>query len=433
MQKTLLIIASIMFISFTACDSMIDDKSKESQSYFKMMLSGHNGAHDSGLAVNPGNCDPFWSKAYGTALEENAFSACMTSDGGYMIAGYGDYDRNGIRSKDGRIIKIDAGGKLIWERYYGGTGENKLLTIIKASDSNFVAAGYTASRGNGGKDAWGTKISPGGDIIWDRTFGGAGDEVANSIIQDSSGGFVFTGTTSTSKSEGDVYAVELDASGNLVWQKQFGGPGDDAGNAIVEAEPGTYVIAGYSRSFGAGDKDSWIFKVDDRGTVVKWGEPALEWSFTYGIADNDSISSIIKDGSDGYILAGYSTSLTNGLRDFRILKIDSHGAIVWDKTYEDYNDETINSICEAHDGGYMAAGSSAQDIDNADYQILKIDYDGNKQWRKTYGGPADDAAFSIIPGYQGSFVVAGYMTDYRLKSKDFWVINVNSTGDIPVK
>jgi hypothetical protein len=432
-KKTFLILVSIMFISSAACDSMIDDKSKASESYLRMMLSGHNSMQDSGLAVNPGNGEPFWSKAYGTSLDEVAFSACMTADGGYLIAGYGDYDRDGVRSKDGRIIKIDAGGKLLWERYYGGTGEDTLLTIIATTDSNFVAAGYKTSRGNGGKDAWVIKIGRDGGIIWDRTFGGVNDEIVNSIIQNSSGGYMFTGTTGTSEAGSDVYAVRLNDSGNLVWEKRFGGMDDDVGNAILEAEPGMYIVGGYSRSFVAGYKESYVFKINNDGAVVTCSGSGKEWNFTYGMAGNNAISSMIKDASGGYIMAGYSTSPVNGLRNCRILKIDSSGAIVWDAKYAASHDAIINSICQAPDGSFMAVGSASQDIDNADFWILGIDGDGNKKWQKTYGGPFDDAAFSIIPGYGGSFVVAGYMTNYPVKSKDFWVINVNSTGDIPVK
>jgi hypothetical protein len=435
MNRIAMLISTVLIAAFAACDNMIDDSSAASRSFFNMMLLGNTVAPgDHGHVTNPDlvNGEPYWSKTYGTAFDEIATSACRTGDGGYLIAGYGDLDREGIRSKDGRIIRIDESGTLIWERYYGGTGEDKLLAIIPADNRNFIATGFTAERG-GAKQGWVVKLNPQGEQIWDSSFGGEGDGIVNSIIKSSSGGYVCAGASAATGKGMDAYIVRLDDSGAVEWQRRSGGACDDVGNAIVEAEAGYYVIAGYTRPLGAKDMDSWVFKIRDDGEQVTVGENGEEWNYTYRKDDNDSISSIIKDKDGGYVLAGFSTSLSNGFRDSRILKIDAAGALVWDKTYESNGDEEIHSLCAAQDGGYMSAGRYANDIDYSDIWLQKVDANGNLNWRKTYGGPADDSAFSIIPGYKGSFLVTGYMTNYMLGSEDFWAINIDNKGDIPVK
>jgi hypothetical protein len=105
--------------------------------------------------------------------------------------------------------------------------------------------------------------------------------------------------------------------------------------------------------------------------------------------------------------------------------------MVWDRTYDDSDDGLLYSICAAPDGGYVAAGSAAKDNDYSDYRIVKIDAGGNRLWQRSFGSPGDDTAFSVIPGYGNSFIVTGYITDYAIKSKDFWIINIDRNGEIP--
>ncbi len=376
---------------------------------------------------------PLWSRTYGTSLNEAASSACRTSDGGYVIAGYGYSAASGIVSIDGRVLKIDAGGNVIWDRYFSGTGEEKLLSIVETADHNYAAAGYTTSKGNGGKDAWIIMIDPNGALIpgWDLTFGGAEDDIANSIIQSSTGGYVFTGVTRTTANKDDAYAVGIDADGGTVFEKSFGGEEDDGGKVIMEAGPGAYLIAGYNKSHGSGDMDSWVFKIDGFGAIMKTADELQDWNFYYGKTGNDSFTSVIQDGCGGYLLGGYSTSPSNELRDFRIVRIGSGGTVAWDydERYSGDGDEVINSLRAAADGGFIAAGRVSQDITYGDLMILKIDADGNKLWQKTYGGPDDDSALSIISGYDGTFLIAGYMTDYLKKTKDFWILNVDGNGE----
>ena len=102
-----------------------------------------------------------------------------------------------------------------------------------------------------------------------KTIGGSSDDGAFSIIQSSDGGYVVAGWT-LSFGAGysyDFYVVKLDSSGNVQWTKTIGGKGTDKAYSIIQSSDGGYVVAGRTRSFGAGDYDFYVVKMDANGNV----------------------------------------------------------------------------------------------------------------------------------------------------------------------
>ena len=164
------------------------------------------------------------------------------------------------------------------------------------------------------------------------TLGGAEGDRASCIEQTSEGGYIATGSTASFGSgKLDIWVLRLDVSGNVEWQKTYGGTEDDVASSIQQTGEGGYIVAGYTSSFGAGKKDVWVLKLDKDGNV--------EWQKTYGGTEDDVASSIQQTGEGGYIVAGYTSSFGAGKKDVWVLKLDKDGNVEWQKTYGGTGDD----------------------------------------------------------------------------------------------
>src|SRR3990170_885419 len=210
---------------------------------------------------------------------------------------------------------------------------------------------------------------------WVATYGGANHERAHSIRQTADGGYVVAGYTesfSTIERHGqkdrDIWVLKLRADGAVEWQKTYGGDNADEAHSIQQTSDGGYVVAGRTRSFGAGKVDFWVLKLRPDGTV--------DWEKTYGGEDWDDARSIQQTRDGGYVVAGSTSSfVTRGEEtpDMWVLKLRSDGVIEWQKTYGGDNWDSVNSIQQTLDGGYIIAGETRSfGNENGDFWVLKL-------------------------------------------------------------
>ena len=311
-----------------------------------------------------------------------------------------------------------------WVKTYGGAGTDRAAAVQQTSDSGYIVAGSTSSSGGGKLDAWVIKLDLSGNIEWQKAYGGAEDDGAFSILEASGGGFVVVGyTSSTGAGKKDVWVLKLDEDGNVEWQKTYGGGEDDEAFSVVEATGGGFVVAGQTSSSGAGKKDVWVIKLDADGIV--------EWQKTYGGSGDDVAYFIQQALDEKLIVAGSTDSFGAGKKDAWILNLGKEGNIVWQKTYGALGDEEVNSIQQTSDSGYIAAGwtNSYAGIQTEAW-VLKLDMDGNIQWQRTYGGSGDDKIYSIQETLDGRYIVAGTMDSYGSGKKDAWVMKLDANTSI---
>jgi uncharacterized delta-60 repeat protein len=257
-----------------------------------------------------------------------------------------------------------------------------------------------------------------------KTIGGSGDDFAMSIIQSSDGGYVIAGSTrSFGAGNEDIYVVKLDSSGNVVWTKTIGGSYGDEARSIIRSSDGGYVVAGWTLSFGAGYSDFYVVKLDSSGNV--------QWTKTIGGSSDDFAYSIIQSSDGGYVIAGYTQSFGAGGSDIYVVKLDSSGNVQWVKTIGGSDWDVAYSIIQSSDGGYVVAGRTYSfGAGKADMYVVKLDSAGNVQWAKTIGGSDDDRAYSIIQSSDGGYVVAGYTTSFGAGKEDMYVVKLDSSGNV---
>jgi hypothetical protein len=208
-----------------------------------------------------------WSRNYGTENYEQGLAIEVAQDGGYIVAG--KTEDSGKRNRSGLILKIDENGDQTWEKTPGSDLKDWFLSITRTPQNRYILAGckgFTATQYQAAwGDAWVYCINTQGLELWDKNTGGKKNwEKAESVQQTADGNYIVAGYKWINNQEsGNAYVLKIQYTGVVVWDKSFGGEGEDSAVSICQASDGGYIVAGYSESFGA--EGGWIFKIDEDG------------------------------------------------------------------------------------------------------------------------------------------------------------------------
>ncbi|MEP6711758.1 MAG: hypothetical protein ABJA37_05040 [Ferruginibacter sp.] len=402
----------------------------------------------------------------------------QTTDGGYIVGGTSesslDGDVTGANNGgvDCWVVKLDASGNIIWNKIFGGNDYDRLNQIQQTVDGGYIFAATTGSSANGditgtsngGFDCWVVKLDANGNIIWNVLLGGDQPDFANSIQQTSDGGYILGAysyssangdVTATNKGLDDFWVVKLNATGVVQWNKLLGGNGEEVLNAIKQTSDGGYIATGSTTSSANGDVtgtisgifDFWVIKLNSIGNAV--------WNKSIGGNQEEIAYSIQQTSDGGYIVAGNSTSsasgnitgTNNGLLDYLVVKLDATGNISWNKLLGGNADETAYSIGQTTDGGYIVVGTSSSsasgDVTQNSYGqgdgwIVKLNATGTIVWSKLYGGNQADIVTSVQQTTDGGYIIGGYTASSANGSvigtnhggDDFWILKLDANGNI---
>jgi hypothetical protein len=267
-----------------------------------------------------------WEKSYGGSYNEIAYSIIHTSDGGYALTGYNSSSDGDVSGNHGDgdvwVIKIDSTGNLQWEQSYGGTAFEEGNSIVQTFDGGFVVAGYTLSTdddvtGNhGGADYWVLKLNSSGDLQWQKTFGGSDYDEASSIIQTADSGYAVAGYAEST--DGDVtglhgisedyWVVKLNGAGTMQWEKTYGGTATDKAYGILQTADGGYAVAGFARSQD-GDVAGNLSQESNDWLIKTSSNGTLQWQLPFGVGtlEGDAAAySMIATSDSGIAVAGYA-------------------------------------------------------------------------------------------------------------------------------
>ena len=259
-----------------------------------------------------------WQKSYGDDEINYVYSLQQTNDGGYIIAG-----NTGLNDEGGHdflILKLFSDGTIDWSKYYGGNRDDKPASVLLTSDGGYIVAGYTMSLGDGSSDIWVLKLASDGTIDWQRTYGGSESANAYSIQKTNDGGYIVAGSlVSFDAVQPDLWILKLASDGTIEWQRKYGGIESETAYSTQQTSDGGYIVLGETESFGAGNGDIWILKLTSYGNI--------EWQKTYGGSQAEEASSIQQTVDGGYLVAGSTDSYGAGEQDIFILKLFPNGDI----------------------------------------------------------------------------------------------------------
>ncbi len=364
-----------------------------------------------------------WARTYGGASNDSAFFVVPTADGGYLTIG--ESTSFGLGRADAWCVKLDASGTIVWQKAYGGPGDDHLYSGLQIPDGGYLLVGETERPGETDHRSVPVclKLDASGSLLWQKTYqdtprtqGGA-----YVILPRASRGYAVLGWRYEpgDLARSDAWLLELDSDGNLIEQRTLG---DDIGRLsdMRLTSDGGCIFVGDIPTVASGD-DGLIIKLGAAGNI--------EWQKTIGGLGQDRSSSVLETPSGAYLVTGDTRSFGAGQMDGWCVKLDGSGNVVWERAFGWVGDDSIWSLCAAADGGYVFTGSTTSfGVGNGDMWCVRLDDAGNVVWAKTYGGPGTDTGYDVIQSGDGSLVVAGRTISYGGGGYDAWCLSIRPNG-----
>ncbi len=410
-------------------------------------------------------------------------SAKATSDGGIIACGYTQSYHSGTFNSltyyglyDGIIIKFDSTGAISWQHSYGGNSYDKITDITPTSDGGYIICGNSATSNNGlltgipnngGIDGWILKVDANGTIQWQKLLGGADADEINGIIQMSDGTYLCAGYTNSSNTGtlsgltsfglSDGWIVKLDATGNVVWQQNYGGSNTDNFLGLKNSEDANIYVVGKSNSSADGtftgitsngNYDGWALKINaSNGAII--------WQKLLGGTNDEELSALTPGNNGGLLITGFTASQNTGTLtgqnffgglEMLVIKLSATGSTEWQNVWgTNGNDRSMDCIATA-DGGYTIAGESSgfggtlqslTTYGNTDCWILHCNNTGSIIWQKIAGGSQTETSRKIVPfSNNRTALFAGTVsTDFNLDGllhfgfSDIWRLVLDQSGN----
>jgi hypothetical protein len=293
-----------------------------------------------------------------------------------------------------------AGGvATFWLHYGSGGGGGQ--SVQETGDGGFIVAGYqTLDFASASNDWYVAKTDAGGNVQWQKSFGGTGRDFSRSVQQTTDRGYIVAGCFDCDANLRSFHLLRLDSSGNKVWEKAIPGSSLDGAYAVQEAKSGAtpdgYVVVGSDVSQGVA-----LIKTDLSGTITWQQSFASRTGWDVGF-------SVQQTADEGYAIAGVYAG------EICLIRTDASGVKQWNKSFGPGEGWSVKQTA---DGGYVLAGRTTASpwfggIVPGDAVVIKADKEGNQVWRKTFGGVEDDEAHSVALTLDGGYIIAGKTLSY---------------------
>ncbi len=343
----------------------------------------------------------------------------------------------------------------------GGSENDALRKSVPTDDGGHISVGYTFSNdgdisgSKGGMDVWVVRYDVEGKIVWQKLFGGGGDELANSICT-TTDGFLITGHTNsisgdfpTVKGDFDLFVMKIAGNGSLIWSKTYGGSLFELGTSIESTADGNFLVTGATRSID-GDvignhtnhplsfQDAWILKLNSSGIII--------WQKCLGSKYFESGEAAVNSPDGGFVIVGTTEAREpNGdiprstfLSSIVMHKLDAAGNLQWTKVFGGRYLDIVHDVKVGNDGGYLIGGYTlSDDQDVVDYKggsdgwLIKTSENGNILWSRTYGTSENEEYITSILSIPNGYKIAGSATSITSTGKkidDGWMFTVSNSG-----
>ncbi len=427
-----------------------------------------------------------WTRTYiGPQLDsvfDGANFVLQTADGGFALVGSTGWTNTPTKT-DVLLIRTDGDGNLLWSRAFGGDGNQGARQARQMGDGGFAILGGTSSKGAGGHDLWFLRTDEAGNLLWDRTYGGGADDYGVGLVLVGDSGFALVGSTqSKGAGNSDGWLVRTDLSGNQLWDRTFGGTGNDGLAAIVDLGGSGFAVAG---SIGptSTESDMLLLRTDP------WGNTSCATSgicsgYTNECDDSNPCTADLCDAAHsgcwhsnlpdtspcssgdaclvaqtctagacggggaklfdtqfagtmgtggylaiapgGFVVAGSPKNVSTA-GDVRIVRTDGAGALAWDKTYSLGSYDGSASAVVATSNGFAVAGSVGSDNNGEDCFLLTTDAAGKLALNAELGDKGDDYAYALAAVADG-YALAGATMSLGATTQNGYLIRTDASG-----
>ena len=307
------------------------------------------------------------------------------------------------------VISNISFSQITFQKTYGGELEEECDAVVQTEDGGFILAGSTRSYGNGNYDLYIIRTDPYGDTLWTRTFGGTGHDTANDIVKIDAENYLIAGSL-----DGKVYLIKIKDDGNVVWTRTIGNEEDFAVTSAKKTGGGGFIFCGITHI-----TNYFVLFTHSNGD-----------SISTKIYKNGSARSIEPTTDGGYVIMIRPGNFLHPQNDFVIIKRDIRGDSLWTSVFSGPNAEVGWEVEQTTDGGFMLAGhQDGSVVGKSDFYLVKADSTGLFLWDKTYGGDEMDKAYSAMQTSDGGFVLGGFTASFNVGYFDFYIVRTNSVGD----
>jgi hypothetical protein len=362
-----------------------------------------------------------FNKTYGEPDAETGRFVQQTSDDGYIITG----DTDSFGAGDVWLVKTDSTGKEVWNRTFGGTQGDRGNCVRQTTDDGYIITGKKDGDYDGIGDIWLIKTDSTGNKEWDKTFGGEDEDNGFCVQQTTDGGYIIIGKTrSFGAGKSDIWLIKTDYTGNMLWNRTFGGIDSDGGFCVQQTIDGGYIITGNTEVDYF--TDVWLIKTDSEGNK--------EWDKTFGRKYFDNGLCVQQTSEGGYIITGYTHRFGTNDWDYLLIKTDSNGNMMWNITFGGREDDVSMYVQQTTDGGYILTGDTQSfGAGGSDFWLIKTDSTGNVLWNKTFGGTGNDYGYCVQQTTDGGYVITGLTSSFGAGSFDVWLIKTDKNGNFSNK
>ncbi len=364
---------------------------------------------------------PTWNKSFVSSEDQNAHAVVSTPDESFFVLGSTGVLANG----EGDVVlwKIDDQGNFLWQRLFGGSGQDLGFDLRQTSDHNLLLFGKTDSWSEGDDDLYLIKVTPDGNLLWAQTYGGGRDEIGFGVRETSDGNLILVGSSeSYGDGSSDVLLLSTTPDGSELWSHTYGWYGTEVGYGVAVADDGNLFVTGSTDSLDT-QTQLFVLKTDAQG-----GE---QWIFTYPETECVVGKDIITVKEGGVLIAGGAYESMSDTYDLCLVRIDEYGNLLWYRSVDFEGGDEIGYAVKQMRSEYVSIGYSASRGSQRMF-VVKVDVNGHDVWKRVY--PASYAygvGYDLIPVRHQGLVLVGSMTGSG-GDRDMWLVRTDQDGSAPL-
>ncbi len=320
---------------------------------------------------------------------------------------------------------------MVWGRTYGESGQENMAKSVIPLKDGFVIAGLTRAHGAGMEDMWMIRTDEEGELLWEKTYGGASTDIANDVIQTKDGGFMLVGfTRSKGAGRSDMWVIKTLSDGTPEWERTYGSILADEAYKVLETDDGGYLVAGLhiepvseveEENKGTHQQRIWVMKLNKSGEML-WGE--IFWN-----KDHNVVYDMIETKNGGFAIAG-STLLDNNMVDAWLININDQGQKVWEEHFGGVRWDAAHAITQTSDGGFVLGGTTFSNGLRGDVWVIRTNAEGKLQWQKYLGGKEHESVEAIYANEEDNSVTALVNIASLRSGSDIWMLlGIDAKGE----
>lgn len=339
--------------------------------------------------------DTVWTRRIGTSTGSWIEEGITTPGGGYLALGM--YTRLGTNNWDSWLVKFNANCDTTWTKLYGGAYGEYGRDIVRMADTGFVILGKKQTVQNGDYYVWLYGLDTSGNKTWEKITTKTENPWGLTLAADTGFGIVASRELAVTPMN-DIVVIRANSKGDTVWSRRFGGPLADDPETIVATPDSGFLILANTRSYGLGNGDVYLLKVNKRGDSV--------WARTFGGAQWDDASQMRPTSDGNYLIVGVSYSFgVSG--SVYVIKVSPEGGTLWESNVAGPGGTAVD-FEETPDGGFLLTGTKYPGISSTnDVYIVRIDKDGKLLWSKSVGTNVHEGGICAHRTPDGSSLIVG--------------------------